>query len=214
MPTVHFPNPDKRQELREISERLRRDSLVSTDASGSGHPTSCLSCAEIMSVLFFDQLRYDPSRPDSPDNDQFVLSKGHAAPILWSVFREAGLLSDEELKSLREADSDIEGHPTPRNRWVKVATGSLGQGLSMAVGLAWAARHHRTGSHTVALLGDGETMEGSVWEAAAMAAHLGLGQLTAVVDINRFGQTGATMLGHDLEAYRALRSKRERKEAP
>jgi transketolase len=99
-------------------------------------------------------------------------------------------------------DSDLEGHPTPRNRWVKVATGSLGQGLSMAVGLAWAARHHRTASHTFALLGDGETMEGSVWEAAAVAAHLGLGHLTAVVDINRFGQTGATMLGHDSAAYR------------
>lgn len=101
-----------------------------------------------MSVLFFEQLRYDADHPDSPNNDQFILSKGHAAPILWSVFHEAGLVSDAELRMLRDIDSDLEGHPTPRNRWVRVATGSLGQGLSMGVGMAWAARHNHTGSRT------------------------------------------------------------------
>lgn len=201
MPTL--PTPEKQRKLREISERLRRDSLVATAEAGSGHPTSCLSCAEIMSVIFFDQLRYNPDEPGNPDNDQFILSKGHAAPILWSVYHEAGLLTDDDLKSLREVTSDLEGHPTPRCRFVKVATGSLGQGLSMGVGMAWAARRRRGGSRTFVLLGDGETAEGSVWEAAALASHLRLGHLTAVIDINRYGQSGATMLGHDSATYRA-----------
>ncbi|MCB1131647.1 MAG: transketolase [Verrucomicrobiae bacterium] len=201
MSTTRQSSPNRQQKLHEISERLRRDSLVATDEAGSGHPTSCLSCAEIMSVLFFEQLRYDADHPDSPNNDQFILSKGHAAPILWSVFHEAGLVSAEELKMLRDIDSDLEGHPTPRNRWVRVATGSLGQGLSMGVGMAWAARHKRTGSRTFVLLGDGETAEGSVWEAAALASHLAMGNLTAIIDINRYGQSGETMLGHDPDVY-------------
>ena len=196
-------DPKKKTELLwRAAERLRRHSLVSTDKAGSGHPTSCLSCAELMSVLFFEQMRIDSSEPDNLHNDRFVLSKGHAAPILWAVYYEAGLIEKDELESLRKIDSAQEGHPTPRNKWIDVATGSLGQGLSMALGMAWAARAHGTENHIYTLLGDGETAEGSVWEAAALAAHRKMGNLTAIIDINRLGQSDPTMLEHDLETYR------------
>jgi len=191
----------KRELLEHAAERLRRGSLISTDEAGSGHPTSCLSCAEIMSVLFFEHMRLDANDPDNLHNDQFVLSKGHAAPILWSAFYESGLIDEDDLRSLRQIDSEQEGHPTPRNPWVKVATGSLGQGFPMALGMAWSSKLRNAASRTYVLLGDGETSEGSVWEAASLGAHLGLDNLTVVVDINRHGQSEATMLGHDIDAY-------------
>lgn len=190
------------RQLGRAADRLRRHSLVSTDKAGSGHPTSSMSCAEIISVLFFEQMRMDPGNPDNRHNDHFVLSKGHAAPILWAAFYEAGMIDKAQHDSLREIDSEQEGHPTPRNQWVKVATGSLGQGLSMGLGMAWAARAHKTDSRVYVLLGDGETSEGSVWEAAALAAHEKLDKVTAIVDINRLGQSDPTMLQHDISAYR------------
>ncbi|HKK18167.1 MAG TPA: transketolase [Opitutales bacterium] len=192
----------RQEELSQAAERLRWHSLEITSKAGSGHPTSSLSCAEIVSVLFFQEMQADSSEPENLRNDRFVLSKGHAAPVLWSVHYEAGLIDKDELRSLRRIDSDQEGHPTPRNPWVDVATGSLGQGLSMGLGMAWSARLHDSGSHTYVLLGDGETAEGSVWEAANLAAFQKVDNLTAIVDINRFGQSGPAMLEHDLATYR------------
>ncbi|MGF1452826.1 MAG: transketolase [Opitutales bacterium] len=189
--------------LSAMADRLRRDSIEATDAAGSGHPTSSLSCAEIMSVLFFDAMRFDPNVPYSPSNDEFVLSKGHAAPVLWATYHQAGMISRDEMLSLRDIDSRQEGHPTPRNPWVKVATGSLGQGLPMGLGMAWAARRENAGSRVYVLLGDGETAEGSNWEAAALASHEKMDNLTAVVDVNRLGQSAPTMLEHDASTYEA-----------
>ncbi len=191
------------QVLRAAANRIRRHSLEITDEAGSGHPTSSLSCAEILSVLFFAQMKLDRESPRNRHNDRFVLSKGHAAPALWSVYYEGGLIDRSALHSLREIDSPQEGHPTPRHDWVDVATGSLGQGLPMALGMAWAARHYDTDSRTYVLLGDGETAEGSVWEAASLASHEGLGTLTAIVDVNEFGQSEGTMLKDNLEAYQS-----------
>lgn len=187
--------------LQRAAARLRRHSLEITDEAGSGHPTSCLSCADIMSALFFGHLKLDTDSPDNPHNDRFILSKGHAAPILWAAYYEGGLIDRDALHSLRQIDSRQEGHPTPRHDWVDVATGSLGQGLPMGVGMAWAARFHSTDSHVYTLLGDGELAEGSNWEAAALAAQQSLGMLTAVVDINQYGQSDPTMLKDDVESY-------------
>lgn len=187
--------------LQTMANRLRRHSLISTAQAGSGHPSSCLSCAELISALFFHVLRFDVENPDSPFNDRFVLSKGHAAPILWAAWAEAGAFPIEKLLTLRRIDSDLEGHPTPRNPWVDVATGSLGQGLSIGVGMALAARIDGLQNRIFVLLGDGEAAEGSVWEAAALASYYGLDHLIAIVDVNRFGQSQETMYGHSLESY-------------
>jgi transketolase len=189
--------------LATLAQKLRRHALVSTSEAGSGHPTSCMSCAEIVSVLFFDEMRWDPKDPSGRDADVFVLSKGHAAPILWAALKEAGAI-DSDLRTLRRFDSDLEGHPTPRNPWVRVATGSLGQGLSAAVGMAWARKLAGAGGRVYCLLGDGEAMEGAVYEAAQLAAHLALDNLCAVVDVNRLGQSGPTMHQHDLGRHAGL----------
>jgi len=186
-----------------MANRLRRHSLTSTSEAGSGHPSSCFSCAEIFSTLFFRFLRFDVNDPHSLQNDRFVLSKGHAAPILWAAWAEAGAFPVERLGTLRRIDSELEGHPTPRSPLVDVATGSLGQGLSVAVGMALAARQNQTGNRIYALMGDGEIAEGSIWEAAALASHYGLDNLVALVDVNGFGQSQATMYGHEMEGYRA-----------
>jgi transketolase len=184
-----------------IATRLRIDSVLSTTEAGSGHPSTCCSAAEIMAALFFAEMRYDPRDPHNPDNDRFVLSKGHAAPILYAAWAEAGICTREDVMSLRKLTSDFEGHPTPRLPWVDVATGSLGQGLCAAVGIALNARRIRSEYRTYVLMGDGETAEGSVWEAAAMAAGDGLDSLCAVTDVNALGQSRPTALGHDMEAY-------------
>jgi transketolase len=187
--------------LQIMANRLRRHSLRETTAAKSGHPSSCFSCAEIVSCLFFHFLRYDPQNPKSLQNDRFVLSKGHAAPILWAALAEAGAYSIDQLLTLRKIDSELEGHPTPRSPFVDVGTGSLGQGLSNAVGMALAARLNGVDNHVYVLMGDGETAEGSVWEAAALASHYGLGHLTAIVDVNRLGQSDPTMYQHELSVY-------------
>ena len=189
--------------LHEIATQLRIDSVEATTAAASGHPTSCTSAAEIMAVLFFDVMRYDVREPRAPHNDVFVLSKGHAAPILYAAWAEAGAFPREHLLTLRRLDSDLEGHPTPRIPFVDVATGSLGQGLSAGIGLALDARLLGVDRRTYVLMGDGESAEGSVWEAAELGARYGLGSLCATIDVNRLGQSQPTMLQYEMDVYRA-----------
>lgn len=187
--------------LRAMGQLLRRHAVETTTLAGSGHPTTCLSAADIVATLFFTTLRYDVPNPDNPLNDRFVLSKGHAAPLLYGVWAEAGAFPVEHLKTLRRIDSELEGHPTPRFKWAEVATGSLGQGLSIANGMALAAKMDKLPYRVYALLGDGEVAEGGVWEAIAFASYYKLDNLTAIVDVNRLGQSAPTMLQHDLETY-------------
>lgn len=187
-------------DLRKIATRLRIYSLRMTTASGSGHPTTCLSAADIAACLFFGEMRWNTDDPADPASDEFVLSKGHAAPLLWAVYAEAGIVPLESLLDLRKISSDLEGHPTPRMKWVKAATGSLGQGLSVGVGMALAQRLDKSPARTFVLMGDGECAEGQVWEAANSAAFWKLRNLCAVVDVNRLGQSDPTMHQHDLSA--------------
>jgi transketolase len=189
------------QALEDVATRLRIGSIRATTAAGSGHPTSCASAADIVAAVFFDAMRLDPKNPRAPANDRFVLSKGHAAPLLYAAWAQVGLLDNDDLLTLRKIDSDLEGHPTPRLPFVDVATGSLGQGLGAGLGLAMGARMQGYESRVWVLLGDGETAEGSVWEAAALAAHDKVGSLVAIVDVNQLGQSGPTMLRDDVKAY-------------
>ena len=189
--------------LMNVATRLRIDSVVSTTEAGSGHPSTCCSAAEIMAALFFSEMRYDLRDPHNPDNDRFVLSKGHAAPVLYSAWAEAGIISRDDLLKLRRIDSDLEGHPTPRLPWVDVATGSLGQGLCAAIGTALNARRIASDYRTYVLLGDGETAEGSVWEAADVGAYFKLDSLCAFTDVNGLGQSGPTQFGHEMDAVAA-----------
>ncbi|MFA0731088.1 MAG: hypothetical protein LKKZDAJK_000955 [Candidatus Fervidibacter sp.] len=191
----------KLEALAAMAQLLRRHCVEMTTLAGSGHPTTCLSAADLVAALFFHALRYDVPNPDNPLNDRFVLSKGHAAPLLYAVWAEAGAIPVERLKTLRRIDSELEGHPTPRFKWAEVATGSLGQGLSIAVGMALAGKMDNLPYRVYALLGDGEMAEGGVWEAIAFAAHYRLDNLIALVDVNRLGQSGPTMLQHDLQTY-------------
>ncbi|MBA3886361.1 MAG: transketolase [Acidobacteria bacterium] len=195
--------PDPASALRTIAAQLRIDSVKATSESASGHPTTCLSVADIMATLFFDEMRYDPSDPQNPDNDRCVLSKGHAAPILYAVWAEAGLFPREELLKLRQFDSDLEGHPTPRLSFVDVATGSLGQGLAAGVGTALNARRIGSDYRTYVVMGDGEMAEGSVWEAANIAVYHKLDSLCTIVDVNALGQSQPTQFTHDLDAIAA-----------
>ena len=192
---------DKKEALEKIAKKLRIHSLKMTSTAGSGHPTTCLSAAEIIACLFFDEMRYNIKNPHDWANDEFVLSKGHAAPILWAAYAEAGIISLNSLMNLRKIDSPLEGHPTPRMRWVKAATGSLGQGLSVGLGMAMAMKLGKSRRRVYVLMGDGECAEGSVWEAANTAAHQNLDNICVVVDINRLGQSDATMFGHDIKSY-------------
>jgi transketolase len=187
--------------LEDVATRLRIESVRATTAAGSGHPTSAASAADLVAALFFAAMRLDSEHPRSPAGDRFVLSKGHAAPLLYAAWAELGAIPRETLTALRTLDSDLEGHPTPRLPFVDVATGSLGQGLGVGVGLALGARWLGTDARVFVLLGDGETAEGSVWEAAQMAGHERLANLVAIVDVNGLGQSGPTMLDHDLRAY-------------
>ena len=182
--------------LPEAARLLRLQVLRMTTAAGSGHPTSCLSCAEIVAALFFYEMRWDPADPEARNVDRFVLSKGHAAPILWAALSAAGAI-DEDPLSLRRIDSTLEGHPTPNNPWIKVATGSLGQGLPAANGMALANRLDGIAARVYCLLGDGECSEGSVWEAAQFASLNQLANLVAIVDVNGLGQSGPAPYGHD-----------------
>jgi transketolase len=186
------------QILQDKATLLRIGSVLATTEAGSGHPTSCASAADIVSVLFFSVMRYDPKNPRNPANDTFVLSKGHAAPLLYAAWAEAGLFPREHLLTLRKLGADLEGHPTPRLPFVQVPTGSLGQGLSAATGMAVDAQRQRV----YVLMGDGESAEGSIWEAAQWASAHKLGNLCATIDINRLGQSSPTMLQYDLDTYR------------
>ncbi|MET9341397.1 transketolase [Nonomuraea sp. NPDC003804] len=188
--------------LCELAAQLRVDSVRSSAAAGSGHPTSSMSAADLMAVLFAHHLRYDFDDPDNPANDHLIFSKGHASPLLYALFKAAGAITDEEMLSFRKRGSRLEGHPTPRLPWVDVATGSLGQGLPVGVGVALAGRRlDRLPYHVWVLCGDSELAEGSIWEAAEHAADEGLANITAIVDVNRLGQRGPTRHGWDTGAY-------------
>ena len=189
------------EKLREKARLLRIHSMRATTAAGSGHPTSCLSAAELMAGIFFYAMKFDAPNPNSPAGDRFVLSKGHAAPVLYAALAEAGVFPVSRLITLRQFSSELEGHPTPLIPGVDAATGSLGQGLSVGAGLALGARRNASAARVYVLLGDGEMAEGQVWEAAAFAAFYGLDNLTAIVDVNALGQSGRTMYRHDTEVY-------------
>ncbi|XP_030209962.1 transketolase isoform X5 [Gadus morhua] len=202
MEDYHKPDQQTVQALANIATRLRINSIKATTAAGSGHPTSCSSVAEIMSVLFFNTMKYRPEDPKNIHNDRFVLSKGHAAPILYAVWAETGYLKESELLNLRKVDSILEGHPVPKQQFVDVATGSLGQGLGAACGMAYTGKYFDKASYRVfCLLGDGEMSEGSVWEAMSFASYYQLDNLVAVLDINRLGQSDPTPLQHHTEKY-------------
>ncbi len=190
------------EKLQGIANQLRIHSIEATTAAGSGHPTSCCSAADVVAALFFGHMRYNPKDPHYYNNDRFVLSKGHAAPLLYAAWAETGLFPASKLLTLRQIDSDLEGHPTPRLPFVDVATGSLGQGLSVGVGMALCAHLDKLDYKTYVLLGDGEIAEGSVWEAASLAGIYKLNNLVAIVDVNRLGQSQPTAFGHHLEVYR------------
>ena len=177
--------------------------MLSTTEAGSGHPTTCLSAADIIAAVFFAEMRFDPRDPQHPDADRFVLSKGHAAPILYSAWALAGAFPRSDVMQLRSLTSDLEGHPTPRLPFVDVATGSLGQGLCAGVGIALNARRIASDYRTYVLLGDGETAEGSVWEAAHAAAFHTLDNLCGITDVNGFGQSRTTQWDRDLDEYAA-----------
>ena len=189
--------------LRNVATRLRIDSVRSTTKAGSGHPSTCASAADIAAVLFLGEMRYDPKDAHRVDNDRFILSKGHAAPLLYAAWAEVGIVSREATLTLRELTSDLEGHPTPRLPWVDLATGSLGQGLAAGVGCALNARRIGSDYRTYVLMGDGEMAEGSVWEAAQSGQFHKLDNLCAIVDLNGLGQSRETQFGHDTETVAA-----------
>ena len=190
------------ESLKGVAQQLRIHSIEATTTAGSGHPTSCCSAADVVAALFFGHMRYDPKNPHFHNNDRFILSKGHAAPLLYAAWAEAGAVPVEELLKLRQLGSDLEGHPTPRLPFVDVASGSLGQGLAVGVGMALCAQLDKLDYRTYVLLGDGECAEGAVWEAASLAGTHHLNNLIAIVDINRLGQSQPTALSGDFGAYK------------
>lgn len=188
--------------LEQRATNLRIHSILSTSEAGSGHPTTCLSAADIVSAIFFHAMRYDTNNAQNPNNDRFILSKGHAAPLLYAAYAEAGIIPTEDLLTLRQIDSILEGHPTPRFEWTEVATGSLGQGLSLGLGMALNGKYlDKLDYRVFVLLGDGETAEGGVWEAAALASHYKLNNLIGIVDVNALGQSQRTMYAFDIDTY-------------
>ncbi|HEX3174913.1 MAG TPA: transketolase [Solirubrobacterales bacterium] len=192
------------EQLKELAQQLRVDSVRAAAAAGSGHPTSSMSAADLMAVLLTKYLRYEFERPDHPGADHLVFSKGHASPLLYSLYKAAGAIDDEELLSFREFGSRMQGHPTPEIPWVDVATGSLGQGLPISVGIALAAqRLERADLRVWVLCGDSELAEGSMWEAFEHAGYAGLDNLIAIVDVNRLGQRGPTMHEWDTSSLAA-----------
>jgi transketolase len=189
-------------QVHELAQQLRVDSIRATTAAASGHPTSSMSAADLLAVLQARYLRYDFANPKNPNNDHFILSKGHAAPLLYAFYKAAGAIEDAELLTLRKFGSRIQGHPVPVLPWVDVATGSLGQGLPIGVGIGLAGQYLEHAPYRVwVLLGDSEMAEGSVWEAFDHAAHYRLGNLVAMIDVNRLGQRGETELGWNTHAY-------------
>jgi transketolase len=200
--TCAIMNDNDIETLKGVANQLRIHSIAATTAAGSGHPTSCCSAADIVATLFFGHMRYQAANPHYYNNDRFILSKGHAAPLLYAAWAEAGLFPTQDLLNLRKFGNDLEGHPTPRLSFADVATGSLGQGLGVGVGMALAARLDKLDYMTYVLLGDGEIAEGAVWEAASLAGIYKLKNLVAIVDVNRLGQSQATPFEHDLSVYK------------
>lgn len=196
------PSASTVETIKEKARRLSILSMMETTAAGSGHPTSCMSAAELMAGIFFYAMKFDPKNPNSPDADRFVLSKGHAAPVLYAALAEAGAFPESRLMTLRQFSSELEGHPTPRIPGVDAATGSLGQGLSVGAGLAIGARLDKSPTRVYVLLGDGEMAEGQIWEAAEFAGYYKLDNLTVIADVNALGQSQPTMYQHDMEVYR------------
>src|SRR5216683_6419769 len=192
------------QQWTDLAQQLRVDSIRSSTAAGSGHPTSSMSAADLMSVLMLSYLHYDFDNPKNPNNDHLIFSKGHASPLLYSLYKAAGAISDEELMTLRKFGSRLEGHPTPALPWVDVATGSLGQGLPTGVGMAYSGKYFDKLPFKVwVLLGDSEMAEGSVYEALELGGHYRLNNLIAILDMNRLGQRGPTMLEWEGDVYAA-----------
>jgi transketolase len=187
--------------LEHSAYEIRVSSLKMTTNAGSGHPTSCLSAADIVAAVFFYAMHFDPQDPKNPNNDRFILSKGHAAPVLYAVWKELGILSEDDLMTYRKFGSVLEGHPTTRFSRAEAATGSLGQGLSIAAGMALSAKMDKREFKTYCLLGDSEIAEGSVWEAVEISAHYKLDNLIGIVDCNRLGQSTVTLDGHHLNRY-------------
>lgn len=193
---MNSPRHDLKNFLEYKAYKLRQESLLMTSIAGSGHPTSCLSAADLVAALFFYAMRYELHNPENPDNDRFILSKGHASPLLYASWKEAGALTDKDLLGYRTLQSPLEGHPTRRFTYAEAATGSLGMGLSIGAGMAYAAKMDKRTYTTYVLLGDSELAEGSIWEAAEIAAFYKLDSLVALVDCNRLGQSTETMHGH------------------
>ncbi len=192
------------RELRETAQQLRVDSVRCAAAASSGHPTSSMSAADLMAVLLARHFRYDFADPRAAGNDHLIFSKGHASPLLYAMLRATGAIGEDQLLAYRRAGSRLEGHPTPRLPWVDVATGSLGQGLPVGVGLAMTGKSlDRLPYRVWVLCGDGELAEGSIWEAAEQAGHCGLDNMTLIADVNRLGQRGPTRHGWDTGAYAA-----------
>src|SRR3989344_918808 len=183
----------------DVCKLLRYWLITSTTEAGSGHLTSCLSSVELMAALFTKHYSYDLVNPDNPNNDRLIFSKGHAAPLLYSLYALTGSVTEKELMTLRKFGSPYEGHPTKSFRYTEVPTGSLGQGLSVGVGMAINAKIENLGYKTYVLLGDGEIAEGSVWEACEIASYYKLNNLVAIVDVNRLGQSQQTIYGYDLK---------------
>ena len=193
---------DEHELWRELGQQLRVDAVRASAKAGSGHPTSSMSAADLAAVLLAAHFRYDFDEPRSPANDRLVFSKGHASPLVYGLFRAAGVVSEEEFLTYRQFGSRLEGHPTPVLPWVDVATGSLGQGLPIGVGMALAGKKlDRLPFRVWVICGDSEMAEGSMWEAVEHAAFYELDNLTAIVDVNRLGQRGETMHGWDLSSY-------------
>ncbi len=192
------------EQWHELAQQLRVDSIRSTTAAGSGHPSSSMSAADLMAVLLQDYLHYDFSQPKAPTNDHLIFSKGHAAPLLYAIYKAAGAISDQEMLTLRKFGSRIEGHPVPILPYVDVATGSLGQGLPISVGVALAGKYlDKLPYHVWVVLGDSEMAEGSNWEAMELGGFYKLNNIIAILDMNRLGQRGQTMLGWDGDQYAA-----------
>jgi transketolase len=190
------------EEIHQLAQRLRIDSIRAAAAANSGHPTSSMSAADLMAVLMARHLRYDYGTPENPNNDHLIFSKGHASPLVYSMFAAAGAITDEELLTFRQFGSKLEGHPTPILPWVDVATGSLGQGMPIAAGVALCARDlDRLPYRVFTLCGDSEMAEGSIWEAVEHAGLNGLDNFVAIIDVNRLGQRGETMHGWNLSSY-------------
>ncbi len=191
------------EQLTRLAKLIRYYILVSTTEAGSGHPTSSLSATDLMTCLLFGgAFRFDPDHPEHPNNDRLIFSKGHASPLLYALWAAAGRVSEEELMTLRKFGSPLEGHPTPAFRYAEAATGSLGQGLPIGLGMALNAKYiDKLPYRTYVLLGDSEMAEGSQWEALQIAEHYKLDNLIGIIDVNRLGQRGETMYGHDLGAY-------------